>query len=621
MPTKQILHTVVLSVLAGVGTSCVDAPDDLDTTESELALAPPTNLMVVNVRSDRQDLTWTVTPGTDRHIILRGLNGPGSEVTYTTCCLGTTNTFIANHLTPNTNYCWEVQNLNAQQQRSAPSNEVCLTTPGVVLPPPPTTVTATATSSSRITVDWTAVAGATKYRINESVAGGAFQLVASVVGSQLSLDRANLLASTTYCYTVQTESAEGVGAPSAPACATTFLAGLEGYWKLDEKTGGIANDSSGFGRNATLAGGAAFTNASPKPPIDDNPSYLDVPAGGGAATTAVVSAFRLTGAFSVVFWANTPVATTDAKFMGMHNPGSCGPGALGWEISQTAAGLQFISQTATKTIGPALAPATWTHVGITYAGGAGGTMKFYINGVQVGSTTYSASNSLTTRGLAFGHVGGCGTGQVQLDEIQVLTRVLSDAEVAVVGKVPDAPTGLMITKNISTVQNLAWTAPAGVTQRWIILRAQGAPASGNEVPYTHAPNPPTTFNGDHLLASTEYAWQVEAVQNNLISPRSNQVVATTADPPAAPQNLTATAISRTRIRLDWTASPTATKYYIQQSPDGVTFVAAGSVLAPAVTLTKANLTPNTTFFFRVQAEDAGLLRSGFSNVASATTLP
>jgi len=624
MSTKNVIKTVVFGVLAIVSAqACTDAPGDdaVGSVESEVALAPPTNLQVVNVRSDRQDLTWTVTPGTDRHIILRGILGPGSEKTYTTCCIGTTNTFIANHLTPNTNYCWEVQNLNAAQERSAPSNEVCLTTPGVTLPSPPLTVNATAISASRIDVDWSAVAGATKYHINESVSGGPFTQVAVVSGSTLTLQRANLTAATTYCYTVQTENAEGIGAPSAQACATTFLLGLEGYWKFDEKAGAVANDSSGFGRNATLANGAAFSIVRPKPPIDDDASYLNAPAAGGAATTAAASAFRLTGAFSIVFWANTPTATSDAKFMGMHNAGSCGPGALGWEISQTASGLSFISQTATKTIAPALAANTWTHIGVTYAGGAGGTMTFYINGSAVGTTTYTASNSLTAQGLAFGHVGGCGTGQVLLDEVQLLSRVLSAAEVALVGQVPPPPTGLMITKNVSTVQNLAWTAPAGVTERWIIMRAEGAPASGNEVPYTHAPNPPTTFNGDHLLPSTEYAWQVLAVQNGLISPPSNEVVATTADPPAAPQNLTATAISNTRIRLDWQASPTANKYFIQISTDGTNFTPSGSVLAPAVTFTRANLTPNTLYFFRVQAEDLGLVKSAFSNIASAMTPP
>ena len=264
---------------------------------------------------------------------------------------------------------------------------------------------------------------------------------------------------------------------------------------------------------------------------------------------------------------------------------------------------------------------TWTHVGITYAGGANGAMVLYLNGAQVATTTYTATNHLTGVGLSFGNFGGCAGGQTQIDEVQVLSRVLNSSEVGTFGTLPPAPTGLMLTANFSAVQRLAWTAPAGITTKWRILRAEGAPASGNETFYTHAPNPPATFNADHLLPSTEYAWEVQAVQNGLVSPPSNELVATTLDPPAAPQNVTATALSSSRIQIAWSAVVGAKKYFLEQSPDGTTFSPAGSVLAPATTITKTNLPANTTFFYRVQAEDATLTRSAFSAVVSATTLP
>jgi hypothetical protein len=624
MSTKNVFKTIVFGVLAAVSAyACTDAPggDQLGEVESEVALPPPTNLVVVNTKSTRQDLTWTAVAGTVKHIVFRGLAGPGSETTYTECCTGTTNTFVADHLTPATNYCWFIVNVNNLGQRSAPSNEVCLTTPGTPVVSPPATVTATAVSASRINVDWSAVAGATKYFVNESVAGGAFTRVGSVTAPALQLQRANLLASTEYCYTVETVTNDGTSVPSSPAaCATTFSQGLEGYWRFDEKAGGVANDISGFGRNATLAGGAAFSTLQPKPNIDDDKSYLEVPAGGGAATTAAVGAFRLTGAFSVVLWANN-VSGGNAILMGMHAVGSCGAGAQGWELSQNGGALQFISQTGTNSFGQGLAANTWTHVAVTYAGGAGGAMRLYINGTQVAQTAYTASNSLTTQGLAFGHAGGCAGGEVQIDEAQVYSRELSAAEVGRFGTLPPPPTNLTITRIASGAMDLAWTAPAGGATAWIIKRAEGAPASGNEVFYTHAPNPPTTYNGDHLLANTEYAWQVLTVQNGLFSVPSNEVVGTTLDVPAAPQNVTATPISNTRIRITWSAVPNAVKYFLQQSTDGVNFSPKGSILAPTTTFDAANLTPNTQYFYRIRAQDSSLNLGPFSAVVSATTLP
>jgi fibronectin type 3 domain-containing protein len=617
----KFLPTFIWVVLAY---ACTTAPDDLDelgSVEQLAQLPPPTNLTVVNVRADRQDLTWTAVPGTVKHIIFRGLAGPGSETAYTECCLGTTNTFVADHLLANTQYCWQVANVSDTGARSVRSNEVCLTTGAPPVIPPPATVTAIATSDSRITVSWSAVAGATKYRIKQSEAGGPFLAAGAVAAPATTIQKANLQASTEYCYTVEVDTAEGSSVPSSPpACATTFGLGIEGYWLLDEGSGTVAADSSGFNRNATLSG-AAFSNAQPKPPIDDNVSYLDVPSTATAkATTPVVSAFRLTGAFTVLFWANVP-AGGSAVFMGMHSAGQCGAGVAGWEISQSGSGVQFISQTGTRNFGQSVAANTWTHVAVSFSGGVGGTLRMYLNGAQVASTTASMSNSLTTEPLAFGHVGNCPGGQVQLDEIQIFSRELAASEIAEAGTVPLPPTNLVITSFTSTFQNIAWTPPAGTVTKWIMLRAEGPNASGNETFYTHAPNPPAGYVGQHLTPNTLYAWQVITVRNRLFSARSVEVLGTTADVPAAPTGVTATALTSSRIRVDWQAVPNATKYYVQQSTDGVNFSPKGSVLAPTVTFTAVNLTPNTTYFYRVAAEDVGKSIGPFSATASATTLP
>lgn len=218
-------NTIVLSVLAFVvsGFGCVfQEGDELDAIESEVALPPPMNLTVVNVRPDRQDLSWTIVPGTVKHVVMRGFSS-GTETSYTECCNAPENTFIANHLQPNTTYCWQVKNVNSTWQVSEPSNEVCLTTPadsGVVAP---STVTATPISSTRISVEWSDVAGVTKYYVNQSENNGPYQRVGSVLAPGTSFLKANLTPGVEYCYTIESENANGLSAASAPACATTTL--------------------------------------------------------------------------------------------------------------------------------------------------------------------------------------------------------------------------------------------------------------------------------------------------------------------------------------------------------------------------------------------------------------
>lgn len=613
MSTPRVLRTVAALALALAGlTSCAIPGDssDISTTESEVALPPPTNLTVTNVRSDRQDLNWDPSPGATKYVILRGPSS-GAETSYTSWSAPP---YSATHLTANTQYCWEVKNVDSANEVSGPSNEVCLTTPGLIAAP--TGVTATATSDTSVNVSWSAVSGAVKYYVNQSVAGGAYARVGTVLSPTVTFDKTALASNTQYCYTVQAEdSGANDSAPSAPACATTFLDGLEGYWKMDDATGTTATDSSGFGRNATLSGSSFATM--PKAPLDDNKTGLSITSSSSSvATTAAVDAFRLTSAFSIAAWVYAPAAG-DVRIMGMRNSGTCGQGTFGWELSQTSAtGLAFMGQNSTARFGTTLPVGAWTHVAVTFAGGSNGTMLLYINGAQVASTTYSASNNLSLP-LTLGHVGGCAGGAVLLDEVQILSRVLTPTELANMGTVPPAPTSLMITSTTSTAINLGWTAPASGADKWVILRGT---AAGNETPYTHAPNPPTTFNGNHLQSNTQYSWEVETVQHGLLSLPSNEVIGTTLAGPAAPTGVTATPVSQTRINIAWNAVTNATKYYVFISTDGITYTAKGSVLAPTTTFQAVNLTANTPYWFEVQAEDAGGMKSPMSAPAMATTL-
>ena len=89
--------------------------------------------------------------------------------------------------------------------------------------------------------------------------------------------------------------------------------------------------------------------------------------------------------------------------------------------------------------------------------------------------------------------------------------------------------------------------------------------------------------------------------------------------PAAPSNLSATAVSSSQIQLNWTDnSNNETAFRFEQRPVGGTFVQAGSTGPGATSFVIGGLAPLTAYEFRVRAvNNAGA--SATSNTAGATT--
>jgi probable HAF family extracellular repeat protein len=89
--------------------------------------------------------------------------------------------------------------------------------------------------------------------------------------------------------------------------------------------------------------------------------------------------------------------------------------------------------------------------------------------------------------------------------------------------------------------------------------------------------------------------------------------------PAAPTNLSATAVGSSRVDLGWTdSSGTETGFRIERRTGGETFSLVETVGANTVAYSDSGLAPTTTYEYRVLAFNvAGV--SAYSNTASATT--
>jgi FtsP/CotA-like multicopper oxidase with cupredoxin domain len=133
----------------------------------------------------------------------------------------------------------------------------------------------------------------------------------------------------------------------------------------------------------------------------------------------------------------------------------------------------------------------------------------------------------------------------------------------------------------------------------------------------------TAYSDRHVEGSTTYIYRVLAFNSAGKSAYSNEAIVTTpaAQPPAAPSNLTAAAVSTSEIRLIWQDNSTTEDGFrielkTAADPD---FIETGVVPADTTYHTDTGLNPNTTYTYRVCAYNASGA-SGYSNEASATTL-
>ena len=412
----------------------------------------------------------------------------------------------------------------------------------------------------------------------------------------------------------------------SPGSTHAASTGLVASYGFGEGSGTTVSDSSGNGNNGTVANttwtangkfgsGLVFNGTNAKVTIPDAASLH--------LTTAMTLEAWVNPAASTPAWRDVLYKGDDNYFLEGAYPGGGPAGGV------TAGGGGAFAA------GPAALPAgSWSHIAVTYDAA---TVRLYVNGVQVASQARTGTLTSSTNPL---QIGGDGIyGQYFngiIDEARVYSTALTAAQiqtdmttpVGIDSQPPTAPTNLLANAVSGTQINLSWTASTdnvGVTN-YLIERCQGNGCSN----FTQiATSTTTSFQNPGLTANVTYSYRIRATDASANqSPYSNTATATTPtpdnQPPTAPGNLTATSNGAVEIDLAWAAATdnvSIASYRIErcQGANCTTFNQQATTNGTTLTYNDTNLTPNTSYSYRLLATDPSANQSPYSNTATATT--
>jgi fibronectin type 3 domain-containing protein len=457
----------------------------------------------------------------------------------------------------------------------------------VVAPPaPPTNVSVVATSSSAITVSWTASAGATSYTVLRSNDGGSYSVVGTSVTT--SFVDPGLNANTTYSYQVTASIGLSTSLSSNTASATT-------------------PPPTPAGLVATVASSSVI-----------NLSWL---ASTGATSYNVLRSTSVTGPFQVIAaqlpttaFADSGLAAATTYYYQVSATNAVGTSLASAAVLATTSSLGPATPAALTDVGATAASATSILLSWTASSGATSYLVYRFNvssGYDYLGTT--SSPSYTDQGL---NPSTSYSYEVFASNSAGTSGASNIAATTTLAAAPPATPTLSLTVVSSTTITVSWSASATATA-YVVYRQN--PSTGQFASIAMISPPTTSFNDTGLTASTTYFYQVSASNPVGASPNSTALSATTAAAPVVPAGLSATPVSASAINLTWTAVSGATQYTIYRSTSS-----AGPFTTSVGTSTSASfsnttgLSAGTTYYYQVAATVSGNL-TGNSATASAKT--
>ncbi|MDZ7367935.1 MAG: fibronectin type III domain-containing protein [candidate division KSB1 bacterium] len=558
--------------------------------------AAPSSLTATAISQTQIDLAWSDNAGNeDGFKIESKIGAAGTYAEIATVGANVTN-FSNTGLAAGTEYFYRVRAFN-NGGHSAYSNEANATT----LPNPPaapSSLTATAISQTQIDLAWSDNANNEDgFKIESKIgAAGTYAEIATVGANVTNFSNTGLAAGTEYFYRVRafnngghsaySNEANATTLPNPPAAPSSLTATAISQTQIDLAWSDNAGNEDGFKIESKI--GAAGTYAEIATVGANVTNFSNTGLAAGTEYFYRVRAFN-NGGHSA--YSNEANATT------LPNPPAAPSSLTATAISQTQIDLAW-SDNANNEDG----------FKIESKIGAAGT---YAEIATVGANVTNFSNTGLAAGTEYFY-------RVRAFNNGGHSAYSNEANATTLPNPPAAPSSLTATAISQTQIDLAWSDNAGNEDGFKIESKIGAAGTYAEIATVGANV--TNFSNTGLAAGTEYFYRVRAFNNGGHSAYSNEANATTLpNPPTAPGNLTATALSNVKITLSWADnSNNESSFRIERKLTGGTYAEIASVGANVTSYVDSGLTANTTYFYRVRASNAGG-HSAYSNEANATT--
>ena len=549
--TPGMSYTYAVKAVGATGTgSSAASPSDTGWR----SVGPPTSVAAQDgVSRTGVGITWTPALGAAGHKIFRAIGqGAATQIGTTTAA-----SFVDTTASPGVLYVYFLKSTSANGDSAASDVDT-----GWRAMSPPATVTATAgTSTSVVTVTWTAAVNASKYQVLRAVSGGSAVVIgADLPSSARSYTDETAVPGTLYAYTVKSTGGEGTGdsVASVPAAgwrrntAPTALTATDGTSSSHVAVTWTASPSASSYKLFRSTGTATAIQLA----TTTGTSYTDTTAVPGVTYTYSAKASGQTGT------GDSESSNTDTGWRGIEAPTavSATDGAFTDKVVLTWSG----------TAGSGFKIFRATGSGAATQIGTSNTTSFS-DTTAVPATLYTYSVK-TTSPAGDSAASATDTGWVGLS----------------------APATVTASKGTSTTAvNLSWTAVTGATG-YKVYRATG------QVSGTLLASPTGT---SYVDASAEpgvyYTYTVAA--NSALGPSS-----TKGDTGwrmlSAPTSVSATdGTDTSNVVITWAAPAGATRYSVYRAEGTGTAVLIGSTLAPIVSFTDTSALPAKLYTYTVSA--------------------
>jgi len=639
-----------------------------NTASANATLPPPTALTAAAFGGNAVVVSWTPVPGAVSYNILRQGPGDAGLVPFDTA---TGTPYYDGSVQGQSTYTYEVIAIDDTGAQAA-STTISVTTPPATSDAPANL--AAVSSPGQIALTWSAPSGpVTGYNVWRSIGAGSTNFVEIAPGVQSpAYTDAQLVPGLTYSYYVQAENAGAVSYPSASVQATAVPAEPNGLTVIGVSSSSVqlswsatagALDYSilreGPGQSSYLPVGTADTNTYTDTTVSANQTYsYEVAAyDAGGESWASASVTTSTSTTAPLVPTGLLVSASDAVSVSLTWNASAdtilyrilrrGIGDDAFAVVGTSYQPSYVDTnvTAGDTYGyqvvavnnsgdsptgvvvfarpPAVAPSA--PAGLTLTDDTDGQVTLAWSASAGTVTACHVQRSI--EGGAFAQIAADVQGTQYIDTVpagvSVSYRVSAEnagsfsgfSNVASITPTPATVTALTLSAVTTSSLTLTWAAPSGAIT-YTVMRLGPGDASyqtvGSDI---SAP----TFTDASVSPGATYTYEVIAADSGGDSPASSPLSVTVPAPvPSVPSSLAAAADSSTQVTLTWTASTGAvTAYHVERSTDGINFTEIDADV-PATTYTDNGLQPNTSYTYRVRAENE-VAFSGYSNAEPVTT--